>query len=117
MKRQRLSICLKKAQIGARPLARQRDAGLPEPVDEVDADDEIGLLGEGKRHPAATAPGVEHPPADPAADTLEMCEDLGAAVILEEGVVVLGPEAAVRVLLDQGVIDNAHHAIVPAWLL
>ena len=108
---QRLAVGLEEPEVAERPFARERDAGLAEAVDEIDADDKVRFFGERERHAAPAAARVEHAPADPAAHAVEMREDLGAAVVLEERVVVLGPETAVSVLLDQGVIDNAHNRI------
>ncbi len=84
---QRLAVRLKEPEILKRPLPRERDAGLPEAVDEIDADDEVRFFGERERHATPAAAGVEDAPADPAAHALEMREDLGAAVVLEERVV------------------------------
>ena len=88
-------------------------AGVLEPLRGIDADDERGLFGKRERHAAAAAAGVEHSPAHGDAGALEERDDLGAAVVLEQRVVVFGAEAEVGVRLD-GALVNPSHARVCA---
>ena len=67
---------------------------------------ELRLFGERQRHAAAAAAGVEDPPAQRDAGPLEERDDLGAAVILEQRVVVFGPEPEVRVRLDGAFVNR-----------
>jgi hypothetical protein len=82
--------------------ASQPRAGVAEAIDEVDGHDRRRFLGEGQRHPAAAASHVEDPTLEAHTGLVEKGEDLGAAVVLEQGVVVLRPEAQVGVGLDGG---------------
>ena len=88
---------------------RARQAGAAEVLN---ADDEAGVFGERQRHAAAAAPGIENPTAHGNARAFEERDDLGAPVVLEERVVVLGAEAPVGVRLDGEVVNRAH-AVVP----
>ena len=89
-------------------LATQPDAGVREALDRVDADDRASLFGERQRHAAAAASGVEHAATNRHAGALEKGNDLGAAVILEQRIVVFGPEPEVRVRLDGALVNRAH---------
>ena len=91
-------------------LAAEPHAGLAEPIDRIDADDLARVLGQRQRHAAAAAAGVEHAAADGDARALEKRDHLGAPVVLEQRVVVLGAEPAVGVRLDE-VFSNLAHAI------
>ena len=75
-----------------------------------------GLFRERQRHAAAAAAGVEHAAADRHAGALEKRDDLGAAVVLEQRVVVFGTEPQVRVRLD-GAFVNLSHARSVASLI
>ena len=89
-------------------LAAEPDAGVLEPIGGIDADDQRGFFGERQRHAAAAAAGVEHAAAHGDAGPLEKRDDLGAAVVLEQRVVVFGAEAQVGVRLDGALVNAAH---------
>ncbi len=92
-----------------RPRSRpSRTPASRKALDGIDADDGSRLLGERQRHAAAAAAGVEHAAADRDAGALEKCDHLGAAVVLEQRVVVLGPEPEVRVRLDGALVNRSH---------
>jgi hypothetical protein len=91
-------------------LARQHAPGVAEPIDRIDADDERRMLGQGERHPAAPAAGVEDPATDPDAGPVEHRQHLRAAVVLEQGVIVLGTKSPVGVGLDQVFADFTQRA-------
>ena len=66
------------------------------------------MFGQRKRHATAAASGVEHAPGNRDAGPLEKRENLRAAVVLEQRVVVLGSESTIGVRFDQIVSDFAH---------
>ena len=78
-------------------LAGQPGARVAEAIDQVDGDHRGGLLGERQRHPAAAAAHVEDPALEAHTGLVEEREDLGAAEVLEQRVVVLRAEAEVGV--------------------
>ena len=90
------------------PFPAEPDAGVLEPFRGIDPHDEVGFFRERERHPAAAAAGIEHAPADLDAGALEKRDDLRAAVVLEQGIVVLGPEPQVGVRLDGALVNCAH---------
>ena len=67
-----------------------------------------GFFGERQRHAAAAAAGVENAPGQRHAGAIEEGDHLRAAVVLEQRVVVLGPEAEVGVRLDGAFVNLAH---------
>jgi hypothetical protein len=79
-----------------------------EALGRIDADDLVGLFSERQRHPAAAAAGVEHASADRHAGPFEKRDHLGAAVVLEQRVIVLGSESQVRVRLDGALVNVVH---------
>lgn len=97
------------AQVRQLSLSREPDAGLAEPIDGVDADDQARMLGERQRHAAAAASGVEDAAVDGDASALEEREHLRAAVVSNSVQWVLGSEASVGVCLDE-VVSNLAHA-------
>ena len=105
---QGLSVGLEKVQVPAVALLRQPHAGVAEAVDQVDGRHRVGLFGKRQRHPAAATAGIEHTAADGLPDRRQMREDLCAAVVLEQGVVVLGAEPQVRVVFDQSFVNRPH---------
>ena len=96
------------SEAGEAALAPEHDAGVAEPIDRIDADHLVGVLGQRQRHAAAAAAGVEHAAADRHAGALEKRDDLRAPVVLEERVVVFGPEPLVGVGLDEVGPNLAH---------
>ncbi len=90
---QRHAVGEGEVQVRQPALAAEPDASRLEALRRIDADDEVGLLGEGERHAAAAAAGVEDAAVQNHSRPVEEGQDLGAAVVLEERVVVLGPEA------------------------
>ena len=95
-------------QVARLALAAEPDAGVLEPIGGIDADDERRLFRERQRHAAAAAAGVEHAAAHRDAGALEERDHLRAAVVLEQRVVVLGPEPQVGVRLDGALVNRAH---------
>ena len=89
-------------------LARQPHARVAEPVDRIDPHDLARFFRQRQRHAAAAAAGVEHAAAHRDAGALEERDDLGAAVVLEQGVVVFGAKAQVGVRLDGALVNRAH---------
>ena len=87
-------------------LAAEPDAGVLEPIGGIDADDQRRFFGQRQRHAAAAAAGVEHAAAHRDAGALEERDDLGAAVVLEQRVVVFGPEPEVGVRLDGALVNR-----------
>ena len=83
----------------------------------IDADDKCGFLRQRQRHPAAAAAGVEHPPAHSDASPLEEGDDLGAAVVLEQRVIVLGSEPQVGMRLDGALVNASHARLRPPGLI
>jgi hypothetical protein len=100
--RQAGAVGLQELDVGQVLLAGQPRAGVAEAVDQVDRHDLGRLLGEGQRHAAAPAAHIEDAPFEPHPRLVEEGEDLGAAEVLEQRVVVLRPEAQVGVGLDGG---------------
>ena len=106
--RQIHAVGQREGQVRDAALAPEPDAGVLEPVRGIDADDERGLLGKRQRHAAAAAAGVEHAPPHGDAGSLEKRDDLGAAIVLEQRVVVFGAEPEVRVRLDGAFVNLSH---------
>src|SRR4029079_14917288 len=90
-------------------LATEHDACLAEAIDGVNPDDLLRVFGQRKRHPAAAASGVEHAAGDRDAGAFQKRDDLGAPVVLEQRVVVLGSEPAVGVTGDEVVSNFAQN--------
>jgi hypothetical protein len=67
-----------------------------------------GFLGQGERHPAAAAAGIEDLAGEGDPALIEPRQDLGAPEVFEERVVVFGSEPAIGVRLDGGGIDASH---------
>ncbi len=88
----------------------QSDAGVAEPIREIDGDDLTGFLGERHTHPAATAPIVQHAPERADARAFEIAEHLRAAPVLEHGVVIFGSESNGRVLFDRAVVNHSQRS-------
>ena len=112
--RQSHAVGQREGQVRDAALAAEPHAGVLEPVRGIDADDERGLLGERQRHAAAAAAGVEHAAAHGYAGSLEKRDDLRAAVVLEQRVVVFGAEAEVGVRLDGAFVNPSHARSRPA---
>jgi hypothetical protein len=108
--RQAGAVGLEELQVAEALFAGQPGPGVAEAVDQIDGDDLGCFFGEGQRHPAAAAAHVEGPALEADAGLVEEREHLGAPVVLEERVVVLGPEAQVGVGLDGGGVDRSHVA-------
>ena len=84
------------------------DAGVAEPVDRVDAHHLARFFRERERHAAAAAAGVEHAAAHGDAGALQERDHLGAAVVLEQRVIVFRAETQVGVRLDGALVNGAH---------
>ena len=95
---------LPQAALAAEPDARVAGTGRSGSMPTTSA----GFLGERQRHAAAAAAGVEHAAAHRHAGALEKRDDLGAAVVLEQRVVVFGAEPQVGVRLDGALVNRAH---------
>ena len=106
--RQRHAVRPEKVQAGEPALASEHDAGVAESIDRIDADHLVGVLRKRQRHAAAATAGVEHAAAERHAGALEKCDDFRTPVVLEERVVVFGPEPLVGVGLDEVGPNLAH---------
>jgi hypothetical protein len=109
MKGQRHAVGEGEVQVVQPALAAEHDSRAVETRERVDPDRRARLLGQRERHASAAAAGVEHAAADCHARALQERDDLRAAVVLEQRVIVLGAEPNVRVRLD-GALVNASHA-------
>jgi hypothetical protein len=106
--RQRHAVGEREVQVGETALAAEPYAGLVEARRRIDPDHRLRLLGERQWHAAAAAAGIEHTPAHGHSRPLEKRDDLGAAVILEQRVVVFGAEPEIRMRLDGALVDCTH---------
>jgi hypothetical protein len=106
--RQGHAVGEREVEMGERALARQAHAGVAEAVEGIDAHHLPRLLGQRQRHAAAAAAGVEHTAGHADARALEEREDLRAAVVLEQRVVVFGAEPLIRVRLDGAFVNDPH---------
>ena len=106
--RQRHAVGQREVQVAHAALAAEPRAGVLEPRRQVDADDRRASSANDSGMPPPPQPASRTRPRNRHAGLLEERDDLRAAVVLEQRVVVLRPEPEVGVRLDGAFVNPAH---------